>query len=64
MEVTEKFIDLVTRAHEYLSAQQDVLREEFRLGTWQRWHWDQDTGLLVFSDGDGMPHLIAIRPAV
>jgi hypothetical protein len=59
MEVTEKFVALVTRAHEYLSAQQDVLREEFRLANWQRWHWDQDTGLLVFSDGDGVPHLIA-----
>ena len=58
MDVTDEFVDLVTRAHEYLTARQDVLREEFRLGSWKRWHWDQDTGLLVFSD-DQAPRVVA-----
>lgn len=55
MEITERFVELVTRAHEYLTERQDALRAEFRLGEWARWDWDQDTGQLAFSNGAGEP---------
>ena len=58
MEVTDQFIDLVTRAHEYLTARQDELREHYGLSTWPRWDWDQDSGELVFSD-NGVPRVVA-----
>ena len=58
IEVTDFFVGLVARAHEYLTARQDALQREFRLGSWPRWDWDQDTGELVFSR-DGVPHVVA-----
>lgn len=58
MDVTDAFVDLVTRSHEYLTARQDALRDEFGVGRWKRWHWDQDTGLLVFFD-DSVARVVA-----
>lgn len=58
MEPTEKFVDLVTRAHEYATARQELLRREFRLDQWPRWDWDQDERQLVFSEG-GVPGVVA-----
>ena len=53
--VSDAFVDLVTEAHEYATLRQDELRREFRLDEWRRWDWDQDTGQLVFSDGEDSP---------
>jgi hypothetical protein len=58
MEITPQFVDLVTAAHEYLTGQQDTLMREFRLGSWPRYDWSQDTRQLVFS-ADGVPKVIA-----
>jgi len=58
MEVTDEFVELVTAAHAYATARQDVLRREFALGSWPRWDWDQGTGQLVFSAG-GEPRVVA-----
>jgi hypothetical protein len=58
MEATDRFVDLVTRAHAYTSAKQDALRQEFRLGEWPRWDWDQDDRRIVFSR-DGVPGVVA-----
>lgn len=58
MDVTPAYVDLVTRAHEYLTARQDALRSAYRLGEWQRWDWNQDTRQLVFSS-DGRPGVVA-----
>jgi len=46
------------QAEQYLQNQQDKLQSEFRLGEWERYDYDQDTGLLTFSS-DGIPRLIA-----
>jgi hypothetical protein len=43
---------------EYLKAQQDILRDEYSLGGYERWDYDQETGEFIFSDG-GIPKLIA-----
>ena len=58
MQATERFIDLVTRAHAYATARQGVLRDQFRLGTWPRWDWNQGEKRIVFSE-DGVPRVIA-----
>ena len=58
MEATERYVDLVTRAHEYATARQAALRADFRLGEWPTYHWDQDTGKIVFSAG-GVPRVVA-----
>lgn len=55
LEISEAYVDLVTEAHAYATARQEELRRDFRLGRWPRWDWDQDTGRLVFSDGEGGP---------
>ena len=38
-------------AAEYLKRQQDRLRAEFQLGSWQRYDYDQEAGTLTFSSG-------------
>ena len=58
MEPTPAFVDLVTRAHQYLTERQDALRADFRLDSWPRWDWSQDTRQLVFSE-DGVPRVVA-----
>jgi hypothetical protein len=58
MEVTDDFVELVSAAHAYATARQDILRREFALDSWPRWDWDQETGQLVFSAG-GEPRVVA-----
>jgi hypothetical protein len=53
-----KFVELVTAAHQFLTARQDTLTNEFGLSRYQRWDWDADQGSIVFSD-DGTPRVIA-----
>jgi hypothetical protein len=58
MDGDDKFRDLVTRAHDYLTGRQEELRQRFSLHSWPRWDWNQDSGQLVFS-ADGVPKVIA-----
>ena len=58
MDITAAYRDLVTQAHEYLTACQNALRAEYRLDEWERYDWDQDTRQLVFSS-NGQPGVIA-----
>jgi hypothetical protein len=53
-----KFVELVTAAHQYLTARQDALTDEFGLSRYERWDWDADEGNIVFSNG-GTPRVIA-----
>lgn len=48
----------VQDCHAKVKARQSALWEEYRLGEYERWDWDQHTGELVFSDG-GVPRAIA-----
>jgi hypothetical protein len=54
----QKFVDLVTSAHAYLTARQDHLKEAFGLSNYERWDWDEDRGAVVFSDA-GVPRVVA-----
>ena len=53
-----EFDEFEHESFEYLKAQQDILMTEYRMGTYEQWHYDQDTGEFVFSD-NGVPKLFA-----
>jgi hypothetical protein len=52
------FEQLLEHAVVYIQAQQDVLRDRYRLNDHERYDWDQGTGQLVFSS-KGSPALTA-----
>lgn len=52
------FDTLSKDAYEYLHAQQAAVAEEFQLGSYERYDWDQETKQLVWSDA-GVPKVIA-----
>ena len=47
----DRYVELLTRADSAMSAQQDRLRRDFRLGEWPRFDYDEGAGILVFSQG-------------
>ena len=49
---------LLTRAHEELTAKQARLDSVYRLGSYERYDYDQTTGEIVFSD-HGVPKIVA-----
>ena len=51
-EISEEFRDYLTEAHDYLTTQQDICRDTFGLNSYERWFYDQHTGLLEFFNGD------------
>jgi hypothetical protein len=54
----EEFGQFEHESAEYLKTQLDILRDEYHMGSYERWDYDQDTGEFVFSDA-GVPKLIA-----
>ncbi|HXU94589.1 MAG TPA: hypothetical protein VFP33_13115 [Gallionella sp.] len=53
LEITEKYRQLVTEAHQYMTNCQEKLRAEYQLNVWPRYDWDQDAASLIFSDSSG-----------
>jgi hypothetical protein len=51
-EATDEFVDFLTDAHNYLLEQQDICKKEYGLSSYERWFYDQETGLIEFFDGD------------
>ena len=51
-ERTKEFESLSEKAYEYLNKQQEIMDKKYELGTYEKWFYDQETGLLTFSDGD------------
>ena len=49
---TKEFIGFLSAAHEYLTLQQDICQQEYNLGEYERWFYDQETELLEFFNGD------------
>jgi hypothetical protein len=54
-----EFYELVDKSREYLGACQRRLQTEFKLESYPRFDWSQDTGQLVFSDATGTARLVA-----
>lgn len=54
----ERYVALLTEATDSMRARNARLEAAFRLGTYQHWDWDQDAGVLVFSDS-GVAKVIA-----
>ena len=51
-EFTPEFEALINQGYDYLDEQQEIMEKEYALGTYEKWFYDQETGLLTFSDGD------------
>ncbi|WP_420318756.1 DUF6882 domain-containing protein [Ekhidna sp.] len=51
-EATDAFRDYLTTAHNYLTEQQDICRNDYGLNNWERWYYDDETGILEFLNGD------------
>jgi hypothetical protein len=55
---TNEFLRLIDEASQYLNTCQDHLSADFELQRWPRYDWDQETGLLVFSE-ESRPRVVA-----
>ncbi|UII20473.1 DUF6882 domain-containing protein [Fulvivirga ligni] len=51
-EATEDFRDYLTTAHNYLTEQQEICRTKYGIDDWERWYYDDETGLIEFFNGD------------
>jgi hypothetical protein len=51
-EATDEFRDYLTTAHNYLTEQQEICRNEYGLNDWERWYYDDETGIIEFFNGD------------
>jgi hypothetical protein len=58
MQRTTPFEELLEQAQAYLRDCQAALGTDYRLWEWPRYHWDQETRQLVFSE-NGAPKVIA-----
>ncbi|MDR2188600.1 MAG: hypothetical protein LBE62_11220 [Azonexus sp.] len=56
--VADSWKQMLTECHQQLSAKQELLKNQFSLSRHKRWDYDQETGLLTFSN-DGIPAVIA-----
>ena len=48
----EEYDKFKEECHEHLCGLQEKLKTEYQIGTYERWDYDQHTGLLTFSTGD------------
>ncbi len=56
--VVESWRQTIAECHQELCAKQELLSEQFHLSKHKRWDYDQETGLLVFSN-DNVPAVIS-----
>ena len=58
--MTEReFYELVKTSHAYLAERQNRLKSEFKIASYENFDWNQETGLLVFSDDKRRPQVTA-----
>ena len=57
-QVSAEFRDLVGEACEWTSNRQDALKRVFEIGTYERFDWYQEKGIIVFSTA-GSPRVVA-----
>ncbi|WP_416865265.1 MAG: DUF6882 domain-containing protein [Imperialibacter sp.] len=53
-DATDEFVDYLTQSYDYLTERQEICKNEFGLSTYQRWSYDQETGLIEFFNGDSL----------
>ena len=59
----EEFDGFRTQAYEFLVQINELCKQEFKLGSWQRWAYEREAGTLTFSN-DGIPRVVATIQAV
>jgi hypothetical protein len=45
----DEFNELIRESYTYMEDKQKKFMDDFNIGSYERWDWDQETGLLVFS---------------
>lgn len=50
----EVLVELISSSFAYLQAQQERFMADYRIGSHERWDWDQNSGTLLFSNA-GLP---------
>ena len=50
--VSDGFVNYLDQANTYLLTQQEICKEKYGITNYERWHYDQETGLLEFFNGD------------
>jgi hypothetical protein len=53
---TDQFLKLMDQGYKYLNEQQEICKTKYDLGSYERWFYDQEKGLITFSD-DGIVKL-------
>lgn len=46
----EQYDEFVRESYEYLKGVQEAAKQDFALGSYERFDWDQEKGTLTFSD--------------
>jgi hypothetical protein len=59
----EEYEEFRAQAYQSLVQMNELCKQEFKLGSWQRWDYELDAGTLTFSS-DGVPRVIATIQAV
>jgi hypothetical protein len=59
----EEFEEFRAQAYESLVQVNELCKQEFKIGSWQRWDYELEVGTLTFSS-DGIPRVVAAIQAV
>jgi len=51
-EFNDDYINLIKTGYDYLLNQQNIIEQKYQLRSYEKWYYDQTTGVLTFSDGD------------
>ncbi len=55
---SKDFIKLLNKSYDYLTEQQEICEEQYHIGSYEKWYYDQETGELTFSNGDTIKLII------
>lgn len=58
---TSEFESLSKKAYEYLNEQQKIVEETFGIHSYENWFYDQETGILTFSNSEIKNKIVEIQ---
>jgi hypothetical protein len=58
---TSEFESLSKKAYEYLNEQQKIVEETFGIHSYENWFYDQETGILTFSNSETKNKIVEIQ---
>ena len=60
-ERTSEFEALSKKAYKYLNEQMKIVEETYGIHSYENWHYDQETGILTFSNSESQDKIIEIQ---